>query len=125
MAALAAVIEYLTREKYRSLLIEAGAGVNGSAFEAGIVDKIFFYYAPKIIGGLIRYRQSAAPYARATSQSASRRSRSTKSRRMNSRWKVMFTGIIEETGRVLATPPRLRIACERVLTDTAKAPASP
>lgn len=47
-----AVIEYLAGEKYRSLLIEAGAGVNGAAFEAGIVDKIFFYYAPKIIGGL-------------------------------------------------------------------------
>lgn len=32
----------------------------------------------------------------------------------------MFTGIIEETGRVLATPPRLRIACERVLADAAE-----
>ena len=47
-----AVIEYLARDKYRSLLIEAGAGVNGSALDAGLVDKIFFYYAPKILGGL-------------------------------------------------------------------------
>src|SRR5207253_901083 len=47
-----AVLTYLSREKYRSLLIEAGAGVNTSALEAGIVDKIFFYYAPKILGGL-------------------------------------------------------------------------
>jgi diaminohydroxyphosphoribosylaminopyrimidine deaminase/5-amino-6-(5-phosphoribosylamino)uracil reductase len=49
---LEAVIEYLAREKYRSLLIEAGAGVNGSALDGGLVDKIFFYYAPKILGGL-------------------------------------------------------------------------
>lgn len=46
------VIDYLARGKYRSLLIEAGAGVNGSALDAGMVDKIFFYYAPKILGGL-------------------------------------------------------------------------
>ena len=30
----------------------------------------------------------------------------------------MFTGIIEEAGRVIAATPRLRIACERVLVDT-------
>ena len=30
----------------------------------------------------------------------------------------MFTGIIEEAGRVIAGTPRLRIACERVLVDT-------
>jgi riboflavin synthase len=30
----------------------------------------------------------------------------------------MFTGIIEEAGRVIAPTPRLRIACERVLADT-------
>lgn len=46
------VVEYLANEKYRSLLIEAGAGVNGSAIDAGLVDKVFFYYAPKILGGL-------------------------------------------------------------------------
>ena len=30
----------------------------------------------------------------------------------------MFTGIVEEAGRVLALPPRMRIACDAVLTDT-------
>ena len=45
------VLAMLALGKYRSLLIEAGAGVNGSALDAGIVDKIFFYYAPKIFGG--------------------------------------------------------------------------
>ena len=42
---------YLTKQQMRSVLIEAGAAVNASALEAGIVDKIFFYYAPKILGG--------------------------------------------------------------------------
>src|SRR5216683_94570 len=39
---------------------------------------------------------------------------------MNSRWRAMFTGIVEEAGRVIAVAPRLRIACERVLSDTAE-----
>jgi len=34
-----------------SLLIEGGSRVLASAFRAGIVDKVFFFYAPKILGG--------------------------------------------------------------------------
>ncbi|MBC2742597.1 MAG: bifunctional diaminohydroxyphosphoribosylaminopyrimidine deaminase/5-amino-6-(5-phosphoribosylamino)uracil reductase RibD [Desulfosarcina sp.] len=34
-----------------SLLIEGGGTVTGSAFAAGIVDKVCFFYAPKILGG--------------------------------------------------------------------------
>src|SRR5205807_9329634 len=34
-----------------SLLIEGGALVNWTALEAGIVDKVFLYYAPKILAG--------------------------------------------------------------------------
>ncbi len=34
-----------------SLLIEGGSRVLTSAFGAGIVDKVFFFYAPKILGG--------------------------------------------------------------------------
>ncbi len=46
------VLQYLARERYLSLMIEAGSKVNWAALEAGIVDRIFFYYAPKILGGL-------------------------------------------------------------------------
>ena len=46
------VVEYLGQQKYQSLMIEAGSKVNWAALESGIVDKIFFYYAPKILGGL-------------------------------------------------------------------------
>ncbi len=46
------VVQLLAREKYLSLMIEAGSRVNWAALETGITDKIFFYYAPKILGGL-------------------------------------------------------------------------
>ena len=45
------VVDLLAREKYLSLMIEAGSRVNWSALESGVADKIFFYYAPKILGG--------------------------------------------------------------------------
>ena len=43
---------WLAREQYRSLMIESGSKLNWAALESGIVDKVFFYYAPKILGGL-------------------------------------------------------------------------
>ncbi|MEK7408422.1 MAG: bifunctional diaminohydroxyphosphoribosylaminopyrimidine deaminase/5-amino-6-(5-phosphoribosylamino)uracil reductase RibD [Acidobacteriota bacterium] len=46
------LVEYLAGEKCLSLMIEAGSRLNWGALEAGVVDKIFFYYAPKILGGL-------------------------------------------------------------------------
>ena len=49
---LSAVVEELARRKYLSLMIEAGSKVNWAALEDGVADKIFFYYAPKILGGL-------------------------------------------------------------------------
>jgi diaminohydroxyphosphoribosylaminopyrimidine deaminase/5-amino-6-(5-phosphoribosylamino)uracil reductase len=45
-------IEAVAQQKYLSVLIEAGSKVNWAALEAGVADKIFFYYAPKILGGL-------------------------------------------------------------------------
>ncbi len=43
---------WLASQQYRSLMIESGSKLNWAALESGIVDKIFFYYAPKILGGL-------------------------------------------------------------------------
>jgi diaminohydroxyphosphoribosylaminopyrimidine deaminase/5-amino-6-(5-phosphoribosylamino)uracil reductase len=51
-ADLRATTELLGREKYLSLMIEAGSKVNWSALESGVADKIFFYYAPKVLGGM-------------------------------------------------------------------------
>jgi diaminohydroxyphosphoribosylaminopyrimidine deaminase/5-amino-6-(5-phosphoribosylamino)uracil reductase len=49
---LRAAIEAVAQQQYLSVLIEAGAKVNWVALETGVADKIFFYYAPKILGGL-------------------------------------------------------------------------
>lgn len=45
------VLEDLGRRQLTSVLLEAGAGLNGAALDAGLVDKVFLYYAPKILGG--------------------------------------------------------------------------
>jgi diaminohydroxyphosphoribosylaminopyrimidine deaminase/5-amino-6-(5-phosphoribosylamino)uracil reductase len=47
------VISMLGKErKCISVMIEAGSKVNWAALEAGAVDKVFLYYAPKILGGV-------------------------------------------------------------------------
>jgi len=46
-----AVVRLLAREKYLSLMIEAGSRINWTALETAVTDKVFFYYAPKILGG--------------------------------------------------------------------------
>jgi len=51
-ADLRSVVDWLGRKRYLSLMIEAGSKVNWSALEARCVDRVFFYYAPKILGGL-------------------------------------------------------------------------
>ena len=51
-ASIQGVVELLAREKYLSLMIEAGSKVNWAVLESGMADKIFFYYAPKILGGM-------------------------------------------------------------------------
>jgi diaminohydroxyphosphoribosylaminopyrimidine deaminase/5-amino-6-(5-phosphoribosylamino)uracil reductase len=49
---LRATIEAVAQQRYLSVLIEAGSKVNWAALESGAADKVFFYYAPKILGGL-------------------------------------------------------------------------
>jgi len=46
------VVSLLGERRCLSAMIEAGSMVNWAALEAGIVDKVFLYYAPKILGGL-------------------------------------------------------------------------
>jgi diaminohydroxyphosphoribosylaminopyrimidine deaminase/5-amino-6-(5-phosphoribosylamino)uracil reductase len=47
---LRAVLRELGRRDILNLLIEAGAELNGAALQAGIVDKMILFYAPKIMG---------------------------------------------------------------------------
>lgn len=51
------IVQRLGQEPITSLIIEGGSRVNSSALAAGVVDKVFFYYAPKILGG------GAVPFA--------------------------------------------------------------
>jgi diaminohydroxyphosphoribosylaminopyrimidine deaminase/5-amino-6-(5-phosphoribosylamino)uracil reductase len=46
------VIAVLGERRCLSVMIEAGSKVNWTALESGAVDKVFLYYAPKILGGL-------------------------------------------------------------------------
>lgn len=45
------IVRRLGELEITSLLIEGGAMVNWAALAAGIVDKVFLYYAPKILAG--------------------------------------------------------------------------
>lgn len=53
-----AVMEHLGEMEIASLLIEGGAHVNGAALSSGIVDKVFLYFAPTILG-----RTGAVPFS--------------------------------------------------------------
>lgn len=52
------VIEALGKMEITSLMLEGGAAVNWAALAAGVVDKVFLYYAPKILAGTL-----AMPFA--------------------------------------------------------------
>ncbi|MCL6638871.1 MAG: bifunctional diaminohydroxyphosphoribosylaminopyrimidine deaminase/5-amino-6-(5-phosphoribosylamino)uracil reductase RibD [Firmicutes bacterium] len=45
------LLKKLAEMEITSVLIEGGAAVHASAFEAGVVDKVAWFVAPKIIGG--------------------------------------------------------------------------
>jgi diaminohydroxyphosphoribosylaminopyrimidine deaminase / 5-amino-6-(5-phosphoribosylamino)uracil reductase len=49
---IADVMALLGERRCLSVMIEAGSKVNWGALESGAVDKVFLYYAPKILGGL-------------------------------------------------------------------------
>lgn len=56
---LGSVLRCLGRLEITSVLIEGGSTVNGAMLSAGIVDKVFLYFAPKIFGS------QAIPFSRA------------------------------------------------------------
>jgi diaminohydroxyphosphoribosylaminopyrimidine deaminase/5-amino-6-(5-phosphoribosylamino)uracil reductase len=47
---LATVLRRLAELEIISVMIEGGSTVNGAALSAGVVDKVFLYYAPEILG---------------------------------------------------------------------------
>lgn len=57
---LRAILRCLGQLEITSVMIEGGAAVNGAALSSGVVDKVFLYYAPKILGA------GAVPFATGT-----------------------------------------------------------
>ena len=55
---LQAICRWLAEREITSVMIEGGALVNWEALAAGVVDKVFLYYAPKILAGA-----GAVPFA--------------------------------------------------------------
>jgi diaminohydroxyphosphoribosylaminopyrimidine deaminase / 5-amino-6-(5-phosphoribosylamino)uracil reductase len=49
---MAAVVRFLGEMEITSLMIEGGSIVNAAALASGIVDKVFLYYAPRILAGI-------------------------------------------------------------------------
>jgi diaminohydroxyphosphoribosylaminopyrimidine deaminase/5-amino-6-(5-phosphoribosylamino)uracil reductase len=64
------VVKRLGGLEITSLLIEGGAMVNWAALAAGVVDKIFLYYAPKILAGTGSVPFAAGPGFRKMSDAA-------------------------------------------------------
>ncbi len=57
------LMDRLGAMKITSLLIEGGSRVMGSAFKSGVIDKVAFFYAPKVLGGNDGYPVCAGPGA--------------------------------------------------------------
>jgi diaminohydroxyphosphoribosylaminopyrimidine deaminase / 5-amino-6-(5-phosphoribosylamino)uracil reductase len=49
--AMQAIVRHLGEMEITSLLIEGGSLIHWAALASGIVDKVFLYYAPKLLGG--------------------------------------------------------------------------
>ncbi len=64
------IIQRLGELDITSVLIEGGAMVNWAALAAGIVDKVFLYYAPKILAGSGSVPFAAGPGFRRMSEAA-------------------------------------------------------
>jgi len=58
---MAAVVRFLGEMEITSLMIEGGSMVNAAALASGIVDKVFLYYAPRILAG-----KASVPFAGGT-----------------------------------------------------------
>ena len=67
---LQAICRWLAEREITSVMIEGGAFVNWEALAAGVVDKVFLYYAPKILAGTGAVPFAAGPGFRRMSDAA-------------------------------------------------------
>jgi len=62
---LGVVLRRLAELEITSVMIEGGATVNGTALAANVVDKVFLYYASKILGATAIPFAAGAPFQKA------------------------------------------------------------
>jgi len=67
---LAAICRNLAEREITSVMIEGGALVNWTALASGVADKVFFYYAPRILAGSGSVPFAAGPGFRRMSEAA-------------------------------------------------------
>jgi diaminohydroxyphosphoribosylaminopyrimidine deaminase/5-amino-6-(5-phosphoribosylamino)uracil reductase len=67
---LQAICKRLASREVTSVMIEGGALVNWAALAAGVVDKVFLYYAPKILAGAGSVPFAAGPGFRSMREAA-------------------------------------------------------
>jgi diaminohydroxyphosphoribosylaminopyrimidine deaminase/5-amino-6-(5-phosphoribosylamino)uracil reductase len=67
---LQAICKRLASREVTSVMVEGGALVNWAALAAGIVDKVFLYYAPKILAGAGSVPFAAGPGFRSMREAA-------------------------------------------------------
>ncbi|MDH5435333.1 MAG: bifunctional diaminohydroxyphosphoribosylaminopyrimidine deaminase/5-amino-6-(5-phosphoribosylamino)uracil reductase RibD [Gammaproteobacteria bacterium] len=48
--ALSAVLDYLAQQQINEVLVEAGSTLNGALLQAGLIDELVIYVAPKLMG---------------------------------------------------------------------------
>ena len=119
---LKALMEALGEMKIDSVLIEGGGKINSYAIEAGIVNKVYAYIAPKIVGGKealspitgegIEYMKDAVELENLKVEQIDRDYLLTRIHKEA----LMFTGIIEELGKIKSIENgKLSIECKKVL----------
>lgn len=67
---LEAICRRLAEREITSVMIEGGALVNWTALASGVADKVFFYYAPRILAGMGSVPFAAGPGFRRMSEAA-------------------------------------------------------
>jgi len=61
---LAALLDILGRRGIQSLLVEGGAGIMGSMIRSRLIDKVYMFKAPKLLGGNDGFPVASGPGAR-------------------------------------------------------------
>ena len=97
--ALSALLAHLGKRDVQGVLVEGGPTLAWSFVREGLVDRVVLYLAPKFVGGPGAPRcaegDGFAPIGEAL---AVRHRRRRAASATTSRWRPMFTGIVEERG---------------------------